>query len=147
MVSCINAFVGFHILYSFPHNPQYQRSLFPFTPLLPTLSHFQIERRTSLLWWSSSWVRIGIIFRFSLLHLIAPGTQEGDSVCRRKPGRKSWPLDTQQQSIPYWYISLTSDVGTTVVLSGKHNQNRKQRWSHQYDTGCNTTILLTLINQ
>ena len=72
---CINAFMEFHISYSFVHNPKYQRSLFPFAPLLSTLLHYQLERRTSLLWWSSYWVRLYMIVRSYLLQLIAPGTQ------------------------------------------------------------------------
>ena len=83
-----------------------------------------------------------------MLQLIYPGTQEEGYVSRINPGRISWPWYTQQQSIPCWVSSLTSAVGNTVLLSGKHKQNMKQRWLYQQDdTGCNTTIILTLINQ
>ena len=96
LVKCIKYFVEFHILYSFPQNPQYQSSLFPFSTLLSTLSLSQIERITSLLWWSSSWVRLYMIVISPLLNFIAPGTQEECSVSRINLGRNIWLWYTQQ---------------------------------------------------
>ena len=85
---CINGFVEFHILYSFPQSPWYQRSLFPFSPLLSTLSHSQIESRTSLFWLSLSWVRLYMIDISSLLQSMSPGTQEYVSFSRINPEKK-----------------------------------------------------------
>ena len=148
MVRCINAFVEFHIFYSFPHNPQYQHSLFPFSPLLSTLSHHQIERITALIWWSSSLVILDMVVRSSFSQLMDPVTQEDGSISSINPGINGCPWDTHQWSIPRWEIGLTFDVGTTVGLIGKHKQNRKQMWVYQQDdTVCNTTIPLTLINK
>ena len=96
LVRQINNFIKFHILYSFLQNPQYQRSLLTFDNLLSTSSHSQIERRKSLIWWSSSWVILDTIFRSYLLQLIAPQTQEEGSVSRIKRGRKISPWYTQQ---------------------------------------------------
>ena len=77
-----------------------------------------------------------MVFRSFVLQLISPGTQEEGYVSSRNPVRNSWPWYTQQYSIPCWEISLTSDVGTTVVLSGKYKQKMKQRCAYkQDDTG------------
>ena len=88
LVRCINSFVEFHILYSFPQNPHYHGYLLLFYPLLSDLSHPKIKRIIPLLLLSSSRVRLDIIVVASLLQLMDPGTQEEGSGSRRKSGRK-----------------------------------------------------------
>ena len=89
-----------------------------------------------------------MIFVSSLLQFIDTVTQEEGFVSRINTGIISWQQDKQQQDITRWENSLTSVVGTNVVLSGKNKQKRKKILAYQQDnTGCNTTILLTLIKQ
>ena len=89
-----------------------------------------------------------MIFVSSLLQFIDTVTQEEGFVSRINIGIISWQRYKQQQDITRWEDSLTSAVGTNVVLSGKNKQKRKNILTYQQDnTGCNTTILLTSINR